>query len=65
MDRMNGGQLALLAGRRTSVNVLSRGVEGRRMNLPSSTTPEGLFDYMMVCIILAAALAFVVLYFAG
>jgi hypothetical protein len=35
------------------------------MNLPSSTTPEGLFDYMMVCIILAAALAFVVLYFAG
>lgn len=33
------------------------------MNLPSTTTPEGLFNYMMVVILFAAILALVILYF--
>jgi len=35
------------------------------MNLPSSTTPEGLFDYLMIFLLLAAVLAYAVLYFGG
>jgi len=35
------------------------------MNLPSSTTPDGLFEYMMVFILLAAVLGFAVIYFGG
>ncbi len=35
------------------------------MYLPSPTTPEGLFDYLMVFLLLAAVLAFAVLYFGG
>ena len=35
------------------------------MNLPSSTTPEGIFEYMMVFVLLAAALGFAVIYFGG
>jgi hypothetical protein len=60
-----GGQLALSADHSASVNVLNRGVERRRMNLPSLTTPDGLFEYMMVFILLAAALGFAVIYFGG
>lgn len=33
------------------------------MNLPSTTTPEGLFNYMMVIILLAAVLGLAILYF--
>ena len=33
------------------------------MTFPPLTTPEGLFDYLMVLIILSAALAFAILYF--
>ncbi len=33
------------------------------MNLPPSTTPEGLFDYLMAFILLSAALAFAIIYF--
>jgi hypothetical protein len=32
------------------------------MNLPSTTTPEGLFNYMMVIILLAAVLGIAILY---
>jgi len=32
------------------------------MNLPSSTTPEGLFDYLMAALLLAAVLGYLVLY---
>jgi hypothetical protein len=35
------------------------------MDLPSSTTPEGLFDYLVVFLLLAAVLAFLVLYVAS
>jgi len=35
------------------------------MNLPSTTTPEGLFDYLMVFLLLASILAYAVLYFGG
>ena len=33
------------------------------MNFPSPTTPEGIFDYLMVFLLLAAALGFAILYF--
>jgi hypothetical protein len=33
------------------------------MNVPSPTTPEGIFDYLMVFLLLAAALGFAILYF--
>jgi len=33
------------------------------MALPSLTTPEGLFDYLMAFLLLAAALAYAILYF--
>lgn len=32
------------------------------MNLPSSTTPDGLFEYLMVALLLAAVLGYLVLY---
>lgn len=35
------------------------------MHLPSSTTPEGLFDYIMIFVILAAILGYAVLFFGG
>jgi len=35
------------------------------MNVPPLTTPEGLFDYLMVFVVLAAVLAYAVLYFGG
>jgi len=35
------------------------------MNLPSLTTPEGLFDYLMAFLLLLAALAYVILYFGS
>ena len=35
------------------------------MDLPSSTTPEGLFEYLMAFLLLAAVLAYLVLYVAG
>ena len=33
------------------------------MNLPSSTTPDGLFEYLMAFLLLAAVLAYAILYF--
>jgi len=35
------------------------------MNLPSSTTPGGLFEYLMVFLLLAAVLAYAILYFGS
>lgn len=35
------------------------------MALPSTTTPEGLFDYLVAFLLLAAVLAFAILYFGG
>jgi hypothetical protein len=35
------------------------------MNLPSTTTPDGLFEYLMALILLAAVLGYAVLYFGG
>lgn len=35
------------------------------MNLPSTRTPDGLFDYLMVLLLLAAALGYAILYFGG
>lgn len=35
------------------------------MNLPSLTTPEGLFDYLMAFLLLAAVLGYAILYFSG
>jgi hypothetical protein len=35
------------------------------MNVPSLTTPEGLFDYLMAFVVLAAVLAYAILYFGG
>jgi len=35
------------------------------MNVPSTTTPEGLFEYLMVFLLLAAVLGFAILYFGG
>jgi hypothetical protein len=33
------------------------------MNLPSTTTPEGLFNYLMVFLLVAAVIALAILYF--
>ncbi len=33
------------------------------MNLPSTTTPEGLFNYLMAIILLGAVLGLAILYF--
>jgi hypothetical protein len=35
------------------------------MNLPSMTTPEGLFDYLVALLLLAAVLGYAILYFGG
>jgi len=35
------------------------------MNVPPLTTPEGLFDYLMAFLVLAAVLAYAILYFGG
>ncbi|AXG07501.1 hypothetical protein DU500_14295 [Haloplanus rubicundus] len=50
---------------RPSVTLLTRGVVARCMNLPSTTTPDGLFEYLMALILLAAVLGYAVLYFGG
>jgi hypothetical protein len=35
------------------------------MSLPPLTTPEGLFDYLVVLLLLAAVVGYAVLYFGG
>lgn len=44
---------------------MNRGIVAHGMNLPSMTTPEGLFDYLMAIVLLAAVLAYAILYFSG
>jgi hypothetical protein len=55
----------IISSARTSVTLLRGGTVARDMNLPSTTTPDGLFEYLMVFLLLAAVLGFAILYFGG